>query len=353
MKSSRQLRAQRHQRLEQIRIGLFLILILITGLMIIFINNMMVSLILAFVTSYLVGPWVNALERQGLPRGMATTGVFLFIGTLLSVSFYSLFPILSHQLSSLKTEIPKYIQELSVLALSAQEHIDYFIPGTSELLDLSGRVQRTMTAWTEGLFETLPSILSRLLTISFLAPALAFFMIKDGRKITRGMMVLVPNRIFELVLSLYHAINDQLGQFVRARLMEGLIVGLIVWIGLLMAHVPYALAFGLGAGAANLIPYVGPFLGAIPPVVVVLLNGGTFFSVSVVGLVYIIAQLIDVFFIIPLVVAKIVNLHPLVVILSLLIGAQMMGILGLLISIPLASVLKVTASAVYQYIADR
>lgn len=346
-------RRERLQRLDQIRILLFFILIALSFAFVVFVNNMLVSLVLAFVTTYLVGPWVNALERGGLPRGVATSVAFVAVGVLAGVGIYSLLPLLSHQMAGVKNELPKYIQGLTGLAVSIQDRLNYFVPGTSDVLDMSGRIQRTMTTWTEGLFDTLPSWVSRLLTIGFLAPTLAFFMIKDGRKLTRGIMVLVPNRIFELVLSLYHAINDQLGQFVRARLMESLLVGLIVAVGLVLLHLPYAFLFGCLAALANLIPYVGPFLGAIPALALVLINGGTLFSVSLVASVYILAQLIDIFFIIPFVVAKIVNLHPLVVILSILIGAQLMGVLGMLISIPVASVLKVTASAVYQYIADR
>jgi putative permease len=177
-------------------------------------------------------------------------------------------------------------------------------------------------------------------------------MIKDGRVITRRIMALVPNSLFELVLSLYNQINEQLGQFVRARLLEAAIVGLITWLGLAFLQFPFAFLFGALAGVANLIPYIGPIIGAVPALALAAVNGMSAVSTLLVILVYVIAQLVDMALIIPLVVAKVVNLHPLTVVLSLLVGAQAMGLLGLLISIPLASVIKVTSSAVYQYIVE-
>ncbi len=343
------LKALRLKRLSQIRLALFLILLMLSFAFIFLVDNMLVSLILAFVTTYLLGPWVNAFERGGLPRGLATTLVFLFISILLFLAGLTLFPMLLDQMSGLKTELPKYWEGLNRLTVTIEDRL-HVLPIAP--IDMSGRLQRFLSQWTEGFFSTLPNMLSRLMTVLFLVPLLSFFMIKDGRSLTRGMMVLVPNGVFELCLTLYHQINGQLGQFVRARLLEALIVGLVCWIGLLVIQFPYAFLFGFLAGIANLIPYIGPILGAVPPLALAAIHGLSSLEIFVVAMIYLVAQLVDILFIIPFVVARIVNLHPLVVILSILVGAQTMGILGMLISIPMASVLKVTSSAVYQYLVD-
>jgi putative permease len=193
-------------------------------------------------------------------------------------------------------------------------------------------------------------------TVSFLTPLIAYFMLVDGRKTVRLLLSLVPNSLFELFLNLFHQINHQMGGFVRARLLESLMVGGCVGVGLFVFNFPYAFILALIAAATNLIPYVGPFIGAIPAVLVIFLSkkvpefnphGMIFF---VVGGTYLLAQLIDMFLIIPLVVARIVNLHPLLVILSIIIGAEALGVLGMIISIPIASALKLIGTSVYQHL---
>src|SRR5690606_35245978 len=104
--------------------------------------------------------------------------------------------------------------------------------GAMYSLNLGGRVENLLTDWTNSVFEDLPAIISQSLTVILLAPFLTFFLLKDGRKITKGLFSLVPNNLFELTLNLYHQINMQMGQFVRARILEALIVGLVVWAGL-------------------------------------------------------------------------------------------------------------------------
>ena len=162
----------------------------------------------------------------------------------------------------------------------------------------------------------------------------------------------MPNHIFELTLNLYYQINSQVGQFVRARFLEALIVAVVVWIGLWILDFPFAILLALFAGVTNLIPYIGPIIGAIPAILIAIINGETTFTLLVVCGIYGLAQVIDMFFIIPLVVAKLVNLHPVTVVVAMIVGAQVLGILGMIISIPVASALKVTFTNIYQHLVE-
>ena len=183
-----------------------------------------------------------------------------------------------------------------------------------------------------------------------MAPFFAFFLLKDGRNITKKVLALVPNSIFELVLDLHHQINDQMAQFVRARLLEAGIVGLAVWAGLAAFSFPYAFLLASFAALLNLVPYLGPFIGAAPAVIMALINSNMEYGLLIVISVYSFAQLLDIFFIIPLVVAKIVDLHPVTVVVVIIIGAQLLGVLGMLISIPVTSALKVTFTALHNHL---
>ena len=179
-------------------------------------------------------------------------------------------------------------------------------------------------------------------------------MLRDGANIKKSILQLVPNSIFEISMNLIHEMNYQIGNFIRARLAEALIVGFVTWLGLAIIDFPYAVLLSLFAAGANLIPYIGPIAGAVPPVIILLVNSDIVFgSIGVnllaVSVVYLTAQLLDAFFIIPMVVAKIVNLHPVTVILVIILGAQLLGIVGMIISIPVASLIKLFLTTLYQH----
>ncbi len=119
-----------------------------------------------------------------------------------------------------------------------------------------------------------------------------------------------------------------------------------------MISFPYAILLGVIAGLTNLIPYLGPVLGAVPAFLIAFVNGASSLQLALLAAVYIAAQLIDIGLLIPVLVAKIVNLHPVTVIVVIIAGAQTMGILGMIISIPLAGTLKVTVSTIYRHLID-
>jgi putative permease len=315
------------------------------------IENLLVSCIIAFVLAYLFGPLVNRLERQGLRRTLATVAVFGAASILIALLGAWLFPLLGNTISVLKAEAPKYISGFTrVLADGEKSLADFLGPVSS--FDLTGFIETTLTTWTQNSFDQLPRFLKQFFTVMLLGPFLAFFMVKDGRSILRETLALVPNNIFEAALSLLHQINQQIGHFVRARMLEAAIVGLVTWIGLAAIQMPFALLLAIFAAVTNLIPYIGPLIGFVPALMIALVNGLTSFDLFLLVSVYLVAQIIDMAFLIPVVVAKIVDLHPVTVIVVIIAGAQIMGVLGMIISIPVAATLKVTIGTIYRHLTE-
>lgn len=326
--------------------------VLLTALVVILaIDNLLVSALIAFVVSYTLGPAVNTMERQGISRALATTIVFVAIGAALALIGYWVTPYLADTVTSLKGDTPRFIEGVGHFISELESRVKS-ISGPLANFELTTRVEAYLTTWTTQVFETLPRYVKTFITVMLLGPFLAFFMVKDGRLVTHGILGLVPNHLFETALSLLHQINLQVGQFVRARLLESFVVGFITSIGLLIIDFPYALLLGVFAGVTNLVPYLGPLLGAVPAFVVATANGYSSLSIAAVAAVYMVAQLIDAGFLIPLLVAKIVDLHPVTVIVVMIAGAQVMGVLGMIISIPVASTLKVTVSTIYRHLID-
>jgi putative permease len=347
---------------DQLRREWWLKLTAVLGVMIIavvlvfWIDNLLVSFVLAFVTNYLLAPIVSRLESVGVPRNLAILIPFLGAGVLIGVGVSLILPVIVEQSALLEGQIPQYQTELMALMQKTELRLQSLLgPNAAQM---SQRANEWILLKTTELSATLPSAISGSITVLILTPFLAYFMLQDGRKITRGILSMVPNSLFELVINLHHQINDQMGGFIRARFFEAAIVGLVVWAGLAIIGFPFALVLAIFAAVTNLIPYLGPIIGAIPAIIIALVSteGHVYEPMSVnlfvITTVYFVAQLIDVVFIIPFVVARIVNLHPVTVLLVIIIGAQFMGILGMVISIPIASAAKLTITALYDHLLD-
>jgi putative permease len=294
---------------------------------------------------------VNYLERQGIGRTLASSFVFISIGVVLSLLGLWLFPHFAETVPRLQADMPRLITGVSQFISELESRVQS-VSGPLSNFDLEAKVESQLTEWTRGIFTAVPGYVKTFFTVMLLGPFLAFFMVKDGRASLSLILGIVPNELFETALSLLHQINFQIGQFVRARIIESLIVGLVTSAGLILIGFPYAILLGVVAAVTNLIPYIGPLIGALPAFAMALVNGNTTLEVFFVATVYIVAQLIDAGILIPMLVAKIVDLHPVTVIIVIIAGAQVMGILGMIISIPVASTLKVTVSTIYRHLID-
>lgn len=348
---SAQEKRKRIRRLNFFRLGFFLIIFsfLVTALFVI--KGLFITLLLAFIISFALLPPVHWLSRWGFPRSLAVPLVFFsFLGAIGALVTWSL-PFLSTQFNSLQKEFPSYVEQLSVLMNEWQTHLTekfFFLNN----FKLSETVTNIFSSLGETFLQDLPSTLTQSFTILLLAPFFAYFMMKSRFGLTRGLYPLIPNHVFELFLSLHYKINKQIGVFIRGRLLEAAIVGLIVGTGLLILDFPFAILLGGFASVTNLIPYIGPIIGSIPVLLVALVNDYETSQILLVMGLFFFTQVIDSMVLVPILLARIVNLHPLTVVVIIIAGAQFMGILGMIISIPLANALKVSIMAVYQHITE-
>jgi len=311
--------------------------------------GMLVSFLLAFVISYLLKPAVNWLERKGIERTLAILILYAGCAVLIGVSSTAVVQRLTGQIESLQKDFPTYVAGFDKLVKSREAQFNMAFHSYFKL-DISGRITQWAATNGVGILNALPNVLSNLLTTLILAPFFAFFMLRDGRSMAHKLLSLVPNHLFELALNLSYQINQQLGGFIRARLLESLIVSGVVWVGLFALHFPYAVLLGAFAGVTNLIPYIGPVIGAAPAIILSVVNSDPVTHTTLLGAIFLLAQLVDMLFIIPLVVAKIVDLHPVTVVIVIIIGSQIMGVLGMIISVPVASIIKLTTSEIYNHL---
>lgn len=346
-----QVTLRRERRLKLIAVSLIILSLIV---IILAVPNMLISFVLAFVMNYLISPVVDILERSRIPREYAILIPFFAAAGLIIFGIVQVLPLVSDQLALLEKQLPTYqVDFVNLIGRTETRFKTFFnLYNIHASEDLNAWLMKKTAEFSAGI----PAVVSASLTVSILAPLFAFFMLQDGRQVIRSILQIVPNDYFEMALNLQHRINDQLGGFVRARFIEAAIVGMVVWIGLAIMGFPYAALLGIFAAVTNLIPYIGPIIGAVPAVIIALISEQArvvdplSLNLFIVTSIYLLAQLIDIIFIIPFLVARIVNLHPVTVIVVIIIGAEVMGILGMVISIPVASVLKLTLSTFYDHL---
>jgi putative permease len=336
------------QREHRVQLMFFLLALVLIFCGITLVQNMLVAFLLATGSYYLLSPMVDFLERRGLARELATIIPFLTVASGGLLGLILAWPSLLEQLNELKTRWPNDSTAAAHALLSFQNQLNG-LTGNFVNVDFHDFYTTHTAEFSKTLFQSAPDFVSRSLTILVLAPFLSYFMLLNGRNFMRSLVNMVPNNYLELTSNLTHQIAYQLGGFIRARLIETLIVFVLLWVGLNILAFPYAMLFALIAAVLNIVPYLGPVIGILPPALVAFAaaEGGP----SITGLVvlFILIQVIDAAVLVPFLVAKIVDLHPVIVVFAILAGAQMLGVIGMIICIPVAATLRVTGVALYRH----
>lgn len=296
-------------------------------------------LITSTLLAYIMDPLAVHLESRGLSRRSAALVVFLSFSSAFLFITLILLPVLTSQLDALQTGLTPEQMAVSI------QRLDVFITrklaflGVQDL-DLPGRLQRMILGLSEWIFSHLLDVVG-LLTHVVLIPFIVFFLLKDGRQMKRQAVSMIPNRYFEFSMNLIAKLDLQFGNFLRGQFLDALIFG-ILSVGMLwLLGVKYFLLIGIFAGIANLIPFLGPLAGATPAVLVSIIDTGGFAQAGTVALAFAGLKLIDDTIIQPLVVARSVNMHPLLVLLAVIVGGKFFGILGMLLSVPVTGFLIV------------
>lgn len=203
------------------------------------------------------------------------------------------------------------------------------------------------------LLKEVPDIVGSLLsgvTFVVIVPLVLFFFLSQRRSIKKAFIQIVPNRYFEMVLNLVYRIDVQLGGYIRGMVLSVVIISLLSVIGLYVIGLEYFLVVGVVAGVSNVIPYVGPLIGIITGTVASVLQYSalSWSAILPVVVVFLIVQVLDNVFVAPVVVARSVNLHPLVVIFVVLAGSQLFGAVGMILAVPATAVIKVSIQTIYE-----
>jgi len=209
--------------------------------------------------------------------------------------------------------------------------------------ELLRNVSATLAETTGGVFTTLSAFFGGL-TSFVLIVVFSFYFSVQETGVDDFLRVVTPTAHQAYVLNLWKRSQGKIGKWMQGQLILGIIVGILLYMGLMILGIPNALLLAVLAAVFELIPVFGQFLAAIPALAIAFADGG-FTALLLVGGLYVIVQQFEAHLIYPVVVKKVVGVPPLLVILALIVGAKLAGFLGILLSVPIAA-------AVQEFVAD-
>lgn len=319
-----------------------LILLIIASLFIIFlvaISDIVKLVIISSLLAYILDPFASFLESRGMSRTSATVSIFLLLIVIAFISYLIFLPILSEEIKTLKGGFSSENAELLIYRL--ENFIVSNVPFLSiKDLNMLNRLHATTARIGDWIITHTFDAASIIVNI-ILIPFITFFIMKDGRRLEKEFVNIVPNKYFEFTLYLLHRVNTQVGRYLRGQVIDATIVGILATFAMWLLGVKYFFIIGIFAGVANLIPYFGPITGAIIAVVISIFQTGSFHLALYVITAFLIIKLIDDAIILPVVMSKSVHISPLTVLLAIMIGGKLFGVLGMVLSVPFTSFIKV------------
>jgi predicted PurR-regulated permease PerM len=327
-----------------LKVASLLAIILITFWVASFFSGLVITLIVSFLLAFILRPIVKWLEfRLGLRRSLAIAVVFLCAGGAAVVVFMELTPIVISSIRSLYTEFSKFNfdEKLNELSVKLASHIPFVKPG-----DLVVKAHKALDLGREMLSSGVGTFASFAVNLA-IVPFITFFVLAEGDAAMKKLVERVPNKYFEMTLNVFHKIGRDLVGYLKGWILDSAIIGLLTMIGLTILGVQYSILLGAIAGVANLIPYVGVAIATSLAIVVSLTQLGNFSMLLQIVILMLLIRGIDDTIVQPTCFSKSIDMHPLVVILVLIIGHELLGVAGLVVAIPLATVLRVSAVETY------
>lgn len=304
-----------------------------------FFKTILAPFLIAMMISYVLNPVVNTLNKRKVPRPIAVLLIYALFFTSLTVILMNVIPMLALQLKEMAEHMPQLTAKVQDMARNYDDH-KHALPESIQtgIETALSNIQNSVSAGISSFFSGLGTTINTLFMI-FIVPFLAFYILKDFKLIEKTVITFVPGSQRKETIRLLKNIDEALGNYIRGQFLVCLAVGLLAYIGYLLIHMPYALLLASIVALFNIIPYLGPFIGAAPALIIA--STISFKMVIAVLIVNFIVQILEGNVISPQIVGRTLHLHPLTIILVLLIGGQAAGLAGLILAVPLFAVLKV------------
>ena len=328
--------------------GLIAVGILVVGSILFVARGALLPIIISVIVAELLFPIVSGLERilpgrerhPRIARLVTIAIVYIAFFALVAVLIYLTVQPIIKEVQEFIQVAPQIYEEAKVTVGGLLQEFDRQVPAAvkaqlDELLrSASGLISKAalslLTKTIGGVTGTISVIIGLVIV-----PFLLFYMLKDKEELVGGMYSVLPENVSRHTGNVLGLIDGVIGSYVRAQLISATIVGVLVFIGLLLLDVSFALTLGLLAGVLGLIPIIGAFIGAVPGLLVALATDPG--KLVWVALLYIVVQFVESNIISPRIQGRALRLHPIFIMITLIIASDIAGLWGVLVGVPLVA----------------
>lgn len=300
-----------------------------------YIYDILLSLLCAVIIASAIEPAILWLKKRRIPRILGVIMVYLLIALFFVALFYLIFPVVSEELRILSATYPRLERNI-VVGLKQTSLLPFF----SFLTDNSDALLKVPSEYFggsgKGPFDVATAIFGGFFSFILIIVS-SFYLAAQEKGIEAFLRLATPLKYEAYVVNLWERSQHKLGKWLRAQLVLGAVVGVFIFFGLTFLGVKHAFLFALLAGLFEIIPIAGPILAAIPAVAAALLQSPVLGVLTL--LLYLIVQQTESHVIVPVVMHRVVGLSPLIVVIALLVGGRLAGVLGILLAVPLATIL--------------
>lgn len=326
--------------------AVFLLIALIVGFaVVIYMGRMLLPVFASLVVAYLLDDVVDLMERKGVPRLRGVILVFLVFITLMIFVLFALVPMLSAQGAELIQQLPKMVGKGKNALLLLPEHYP-FISETQVTHIIEGILSELTTVSQKIVSASLASLISLITLIVYLVlfPLLVFFFLKDKFIILLWAGNLLPSE-HSIVIDVWKTVDKQIGHYVKGKLWEILIVGLISAVVFSVMGLDYSILLGALVGISVIVPYIGATVVTLPVVLIAFFQWGWTTPFAYLVIAYTIIQALDGSVLVPLLFSEAVNLHPIAIMVAILFFGGIWGVWGVFFAIPLATLVQAIINA--------
>lgn len=304
------------------------------------------NLVLVLLTSIVIASFIESavfrFKKYIKNRVLLVVLIYLVCGAILSGIFYVFVPVFVNEISTLSVELGHYLPHSGILnniqgsTINDAKDVVSSISKDASITDIIEGTRNFLNGFSGGFLPIATSVFGGFINL-VLITIISFYLSAKEKGIESFLRIIIPEAHEEYAISLWSRTERKIGLWMQGQMLVGLIVGVLIYLGLTIIGVKYALVLAIITALSELIPF-GMILAFVPAVIFGYLDGGLTTSLMTFGL-YIIVQQFENYLIYPLIVKKVIGVSPLVVILSLMAGGSLAGFWGIILSIPIAVLL--------------
>jgi predicted PurR-regulated permease PerM len=308
------------------------------------IAHLLITLTIAAVIAYILSSAVSAFEALGIKRSVSVIQLFIVAAVFFILADLIFAPYLQQEITNGYAKLPEFSRQIEATLVasahnSSQSHqiVGQVIKKLVDtLIGPRGFLERTLDV-TEILMQATPFIMGLILV-----PFFVFFLLKDWPKVLKRIMHWVPPSYVETTLAVVAEMNILVGKYLRGLAGDCFFMGILASLGLWLIGINNPISLGILTGLANVIPYLGPVIACSVSCLIALMQFNSFDAVLNVIFLYVFLKLADDLLIQPLLIGKSVRLHPMLLVITVIVGENLFGISGMILGVPVVTAVQKT-----------